>query len=34
VQGGEPVATVLPSVNDAMNAILRRERARAEAMAK
>ena len=34
VQGGEPVADVLPAMNDDMNAILRRERARAEAMAK
>ena len=34
VQGGEPVADVLPAMNDEMNAILRRERARAEAMAK
>jgi multiple sugar transport system substrate-binding protein len=34
VQGSEPVATVLPEVNDEMNAVLRRERARAEAMAK
>jgi ABC-type glycerol-3-phosphate transport system substrate-binding protein len=34
VQGGEPVATVLPEVNAEMNAVLKREKARAEAMAK
>jgi ABC-type glycerol-3-phosphate transport system substrate-binding protein len=34
VQGGEPVAKVLPEVNTEMNAVLTREKARAEAMAK
>ena len=34
IQGGEPVATVLPQVNAQMNAVLKREKARAEAMAK
>lgn len=32
VQKGEPVATVLPEVNAEMNAVLKREKARAEAM--
>ena len=34
VQGGQPVAQVLPQVNQDINAILRREKAKAEAMAK
>jgi hypothetical protein len=34
MQGGQPVATVLPQANDDMNAVLRREKARAEAMFK
>jgi ABC-type glycerol-3-phosphate transport system substrate-binding protein len=34
VQGGEPVATVAPEVNEQMNAMLKREKARLEAMAK
>jgi multiple sugar transport system substrate-binding protein len=32
IQGGEPVATVLPEVNAQMNAVLKREKAKAEAM--
>jgi hypothetical protein len=31
---GEPVASVLPAENDEINAVLQRERARAEAMRK
>ncbi len=34
VQGGQPVAQVLPQVNQDINTILRREKAKAEAMAK
>ncbi|MFI4981252.1 MAG: extracellular solute-binding protein [Nevskiales bacterium] len=34
VQGGEPVASVLPSVNDDLNVVLKREKAKAEAMGK
>jgi multiple sugar transport system substrate-binding protein len=34
MQGGQPVATVLPQVNDDMNAVLKREKARAEALLK
>jgi multiple sugar transport system substrate-binding protein len=34
VQGGEPVATVASEVNEQMNAMLKREKARLEAMAK
>src|SRR5262245_6679088 len=34
VQGGEPVATVMPELNKELDAILTRERARAEAMRK
>jgi multiple sugar transport system substrate-binding protein len=34
VQGGEPVASVLPGLNDEVNAVMKRERARAEAMQK
>jgi multiple sugar transport system substrate-binding protein len=34
VQGGEPVASVLPGLNDDVNAVMKRERTRAEAMGK
>lgn len=34
VQGGEPVASVMPTVNDDVNAVLRREKARVDAMSK
>jgi multiple sugar transport system substrate-binding protein len=34
MQGGQPVATVLPQENDDLNAVLKREKARAEAMLK
>ncbi|HEX3349938.1 MAG TPA: extracellular solute-binding protein [Acetobacteraceae bacterium] len=34
VQGGEPVANVIPTVNNDMNGVLRREKTRAEAMLK
>ena len=34
MQGGQPVATVLPQENDDLNAVLKREKARAEAMSK
>jgi hypothetical protein len=34
VQGKEPVATVAPDVNEQMNAMLKREKARLEAMTK
>jgi len=34
MQGGQPVASVLPQENDDMNAVLKREKARAEAMLK
>jgi ABC-type glycerol-3-phosphate transport system substrate-binding protein len=34
MQGGQPVAGVLPQENDDINAVLRREKARAEAMLK
>jgi multiple sugar transport system substrate-binding protein len=34
MQGGEPVASVLPGLNEEVNAVLKRERARAEAMRK
>jgi multiple sugar transport system substrate-binding protein len=34
VQGGEPVAKVLPEINDQMNSMLKREKARLDAMAK
>jgi hypothetical protein len=32
MQGGEPVATVLPELQDEVNAVLKRERGKAEAM--
>ena len=32
IQGGEPVATVLPEVNAQMFAVLKREKAKGEAM--
>jgi multiple sugar transport system substrate-binding protein len=34
IQGGEPVASVVPSVNKEMDAVLRREKARAETLLK
>jgi multiple sugar transport system substrate-binding protein len=34
MQGGQPIASVLPQMNDDMNAVLKREKARAEAMLK
>ena len=34
VQGKEPVATVLPAINEEMGAVMKRERARAEALGK
>jgi multiple sugar transport system substrate-binding protein len=34
IQGGQPIASVLPQMNDDMNAVLKREKARAEAMLK
>jgi hypothetical protein len=34
MQGGQPVASVLPQENDDMNAVLKREKARAEAALK
>jgi multiple sugar transport system substrate-binding protein len=34
MQGGEPVASVLPGLQDEVNAVLKRERAKAEAMRK
>ncbi len=34
ILGGQPIATVLPQMNDDMNAVLKREKARAEAMLK
>ena len=34
MQGGQPIASVLPQMNHEMNAVLKRERARAEAMLK
>ncbi len=34
IQGGQPVAAVLPQENDDLNAVLKREKARAEAMLK
>ncbi len=34
MQGGQPIASVLPQENDDMNAVLKREKARAEAMLK
>lgn len=34
MQGGQPVASVLPQENDDLNAVLKREKARAEAMLK
>jgi hypothetical protein len=34
VQGKEPVATVLPAINEEMGTVMKRERARAEALGK
>jgi multiple sugar transport system substrate-binding protein len=34
MQGGQPIASILPQENDDMNAVLKREKARAEAMLK
>jgi multiple sugar transport system substrate-binding protein len=34
IAGGQPIASVLPQMNDDMNAVLKREKARAEAMLK
>jgi hypothetical protein len=34
IQGGDPVANVVPSVNKEMDGVLRREKARAETLRK
>jgi hypothetical protein len=34
IQGGDPVASVVPSVNKEMDGVLRREKARAETLLK